>query len=76
MIDTPPIKYELAEKQQAIPSGGIGTIMQLIQQLDLRTAINQAISAHAVTPVSDSFDLCRSALRRAQLAIYAIVMRA
>jgi len=43
MIETPAIKYELADKQQAISSGGIGTIMQLIQQLELRHEINDAI---------------------------------
>jgi len=43
MIDTPAIKYELSDKQQAISAGGIGAVMQLIQQLDLRKTINQAI---------------------------------
>jgi hypothetical protein len=43
MIETPAIKVELADKQQAISSGGIGTIMQLIQQLELRHEINDAI---------------------------------
>ena len=43
MIETPAIKYELAERQQAISAGGIGTIMQLIQQLGLRRQINEAI---------------------------------
>jgi len=43
MIRTPAIKYELAEKQQAVSAGGIGSIMQLIQQLDLRKNINQSI---------------------------------
>ncbi len=43
MIATPAVKYELAGKQQAIAAGGIGTIMQLIQQLDLRKEINRAI---------------------------------
>lgn len=43
MIGTPAIKYELADKQQAISAGGVGTIMQLIQQLKLRKQINQAI---------------------------------
>ena len=43
MIRTPEIKYELAEKQQAISAGGIGAIMQLIQKLDLRKAINHAV---------------------------------
>lgn len=43
MIDTPAIKYELSDKQQAISAGGLGTIMQLIGQLDLRRTINEAI---------------------------------
>ena len=43
MLHTRPIKYELADKQQAISAGGLGAIMQLIQQLDLRTAINQEL---------------------------------
>ena len=43
MIGTPAVQYELAEKQQAISAGGIGTIMQLIQQLELRKQINQAV---------------------------------
>ena len=43
MIDTPAIKYEFSDKQQAISAGGLGTIMQLIGQLDLRRAINEAI---------------------------------
>lgn len=43
MIKTPAIKYELAEKQQAIAAGGIGVIMQLIQKLQLRSEINRAI---------------------------------
>lgn len=43
MIKTAAIKYELADRQQAIAAGGIGTIMQLIKTLDLRKEINQAI---------------------------------
>lgn len=43
MIKTPAIRYELAEKQQAIAAGGIGMMMQLIQTLDLRKQINRAI---------------------------------
>jgi hypothetical protein len=43
MIGTPAIKYELAERQQAISAGGIGSIMQLVQRLGLRKQINQAI---------------------------------
>lgn len=43
MINPPTVKYELAEKQQAIACGGIGNIMQLIKQLELRKQINRAI---------------------------------
>jgi hypothetical protein len=43
MIGTPSIKYELAERQQAISAGGIGSIMQLIERLELRKHINEAI---------------------------------
>lgn len=42
-IDTPSIDYELAERQQAIGCGGLGAIMQMIKQLDVRHAINRAI---------------------------------
>jgi hypothetical protein len=42
MIRPSATKYELAEKQQAISCGGIGIIMQLIKQLDLRKHINRA----------------------------------
>lgn len=41
MIKTPTIKYELADKQEAIASGGIGTVMQLVNQLELRKHINR-----------------------------------
>lgn len=43
MIDPAGIKYELAEKQQAIAAGGIGCIMQVINQVGLRKQINQSI---------------------------------
>lgn len=43
MITPPRIGYELAGKQQAIAAGGIGTILQLTKQLDLRSEINRAI---------------------------------
>jgi hypothetical protein len=35
-------KFELSEKTQAISCGGIGLIMQIVKQLDLRKHINQA----------------------------------
>ena len=43
MINPPAVKYELAEKLQAISCGGIGMIMQMVKQLDLRKQINQAV---------------------------------
>jgi hypothetical protein len=36
------VKYELSEKQQAISSGGLGMILELVKKLDLRTQINRA----------------------------------
>jgi hypothetical protein len=43
MIQPPAIKYELADKQQAISAGGIGTLLQLTKTLELRKEINAAI---------------------------------
>lgn len=43
MISPPSIKYELADKQQAIAAGGIGTLVELAKRLDVRKEINRAI---------------------------------
>jgi hypothetical protein len=43
MIRPPAIKYELAEKQQAIAAGGIGVLMELCKTIGLRKEINAAI---------------------------------
>jgi len=43
MIRTESVKYELADKQQAISAGGIGTLLELTKKLDLRKEINRAI---------------------------------
>lgn len=43
MINPASIKYELADKQQAIAAGGIGTLIELAKRLDLRKEINRAI---------------------------------
>lgn len=43
MIRPADIKYELADKQQAISAGGIGTLMQLTKTLNLRKEINSAV---------------------------------
>ena len=43
MIKTPAVKYELADKQEAVAAGGIGTVMQLVNELELRKHINRAI---------------------------------
>ena len=42
-ILTPNIDYELAERQQAIAAGGLGAVMQLIKQVDLRKHINRSL---------------------------------
>lgn len=43
MIDPPKAKYELAEKRQAVACGGLGVILELIKQTDLRRQINRAV---------------------------------
>lgn len=43
MIRPESVKYELADKQQAIAAGGMGMVLQLTKQLGLRDEINQAI---------------------------------
>ena len=43
MIRPSAIRYELADKQQAIAAGGIGTLMQLVKTIDLRKEINTSI---------------------------------
>ena len=42
MIRPGAIKYELADKQKAVAAGGIGTLLELTKQLELRKEINQA----------------------------------
>jgi hypothetical protein len=36
------VKYELSEKQQAVSCGGLGMILQLVKELELRKHINRA----------------------------------
>jgi len=43
MIRPGSVKYELADKQQAIAAGGIGTMLELTRRLELRKEINRAI---------------------------------
>lgn len=43
MIRPQAIKYEIADRQKAIAAGGIGTLLELTKQLDLRKEINRAI---------------------------------
>lgn len=42
-IQTPPVKYQLAQRQQAIAAGGLGVLTQLVGTLDLRREINAAL---------------------------------
>jgi hypothetical protein len=44
MIRPPAIKYELAERQQAIDAGGLGAVLNLVKQLDLRRHINASVT--------------------------------
>jgi hypothetical protein len=41
MIVPPAIRYELSDRVQAIPAGGLGVIQELVQQLDLAEIINR-----------------------------------
>jgi hypothetical protein len=43
MIGPPRARYQLAERQQAVACGGLGMIMELIHQTDLRRQINEAL---------------------------------
>jgi hypothetical protein len=43
MIKPPKANYELAEKRQAICCGGLGMIMELVKQVELRKQINRAV---------------------------------
>jgi hypothetical protein len=43
MIRAGKVEYELAERTQAIAAGGIGAMLQLIDQLAIRQEINQAV---------------------------------
>jgi hypothetical protein len=41
MIDPPSIRYELADRVQAMTPGGLGIIQQMVKQLDLADSINR-----------------------------------
>lgn len=41
MIDPPAIRYELADRVQAMTPGGLGLVQQLVKQLDLAESINR-----------------------------------
>ena len=56
MIRPSATKVELAEKQQAVHCGGIGVIMQMIKQLDLRKHINAAAPVFKVHAPYDEAD--------------------
>lgn len=56
MIDPPRAKYELAERRQAVACGGLGMILELIRQTDLRREINRAVSVFQVYAPYDEAD--------------------
>ena len=41
MLVTPAVQLELAERTQALSAGGIGTVQQLVRQLDVAGSINR-----------------------------------
>lgn len=43
MLTPPAIKYELADRQQAIAAGGVGVIMEMVKRLDVRGEINRSL---------------------------------
>ncbi|MCM2372307.1 IS1380 family transposase [Aporhodopirellula aestuarii] len=49
-------KFELSERTQAISCGGIGLIMQIVKQLDLRKHINEAASVFKMNLPYDEAD--------------------
>jgi len=55
-IRTTATKFELSEKAQAISCGGIGIIMQMVNQLDLRKFINDAVSVFKLNLPYDETD--------------------
>jgi hypothetical protein len=42
MIDPPSIRYELADRVQAMTPGGLGVVQQMVKQLDLAESINRS----------------------------------
>ena len=49
------IHYELADRTQAISSGGLGMIHQMVKQLELDTAINRCVNVFRLyLPYSES----------------------
>ena len=41
MLVTPAVQLELAERSQALSAGGLGTVQQLVWQLDVTGSINR-----------------------------------
>jgi hypothetical protein len=56
MIAPPRANYELAEKPQAVACGGLGMIMEVVRQTDLRYEINRAVSVFKLHAPYDEAD--------------------
>ena len=56
MIRPARTKFELSEKQQAISCGGIGLIMQVVEQLELRKHINSSAPVFQLDAPYDETD--------------------
>ena len=55
VISASNIHYEVADRTQAISSGGLGMIHQMVKQLDLDTAINRCVNVLKIyLPYSES----------------------
>jgi hypothetical protein len=56
MIKPPRANYELAEKQVAVATGGLGMILELVRKTSLRREINRAVSVFRVYAPYDETD--------------------
>ena len=64
MIDPPPIRYELADRVQAMTPGGLGVVQQMVKQLDLAESINRRCPIFKVRlPYSEADHVCPSGKR-------------
>ncbi len=56
MIKPPRARYELADKQQAVATGGLGMILDLVRETGLRDEINRAVPVFKLYAPYDEAD--------------------